>query len=103
MDQRDIDVLIEKNLQARRAVSRNIWKFSIPDLSRIEKTKVSIVIIASGLSKDQKKPKIELRYLSLNSFIVKFLTSSLYSNNHYTPDLPSDGQLFVWPKAMAHL
>jgi hypothetical protein len=60
IDQRDIDVLMEKNLQARRAVSRNIWKFSIPDLSRVEKTMVSIVIIANGLSKDQKNPKIEL-------------------------------------------
>jgi len=78
IDESDMDVLIEKNLQANRAVSRKTGKFSIPALSRVEKTSVRMIIIASGLRRDQMKPKTEFRYLSLNSLIVRFLTSSLY-------------------------
>ena len=73
-----MDVLTAKNRQARRAGSRKTGKFSIPALSRVEKTSVRMIIIASGLRRDQMKPKTEFRYLSLNSLIVRFLTSSLY-------------------------
>ena len=47
----------------------------------IEKTNFRIIIMANGLRSDQTKPKMEFRYLSLNSLIVRFLTSSPYSNN----------------------
>ena len=76
MDVSDIDVLIEKNLQVRSAGRRNIGKFSVPNFKRVEKTTVSMNIIANGLSKDHKKPKTEFLYLNLNSLIVRFFTSS---------------------------
>jgi len=78
IEESDIDVLIEKNRQARRAVSRKTGKFSIPALSRVEKTSVRMIIMARGLRRDQMKPRTEFRYLSLNSLIVRFLTSSPY-------------------------
>ena len=78
IDERDIDVLIEKNRQANRAVRRKTGKFSIPVLKTVEKTSVRMIIMASGLSKDQKKPRTEFRYLSLNSLTVRLLTSSVY-------------------------
>lgn len=71
-----MDVLIEKNRQAKRAVSRKTGNFSMSDLSKVEKTSVKITIMANGLRRDQIKPRTEFLYLSLNSLIVKFLTSS---------------------------
>jgi hypothetical protein len=85
IEPRDIVVPIEKNLQTRRAVRRKTGKFWTPERTRVENTKVSISIIARGLSNDQKNPKTELRYLSLNSLIAKFLMSSPYSSNKFTP------------------
>ena len=76
---------MEKNLQLRMGGSRKRGKFSIVDLISVEKTRVRISIIASGLRSDQKKPRNEFRYLSLNSLSVRFFTSSLYSNNDCAP------------------
>jgi len=78
IDESDMDVLVEKNRQARRAGSRNTGKFLIPALRRVEKTRVKMTIIANGLRRDQKNPNTEFRYLSLNSLIVRFFTSSVY-------------------------
>ncbi len=72
-----MDVLMEKNLQHNRAGSRKTGKLLIPDLRSVEKTSDRMINMQSGLSKDHKKPKKEFRYLSLNSFTVRFLTSSL--------------------------
>jgi hypothetical protein len=81
IDQRDIDVPTEKNLQAKRDGRRKTGKLSIPDFRSVENTRVKMIIIASGFRRDQKNPNAELRYLSLNSLTVRFLTSSAYSSN----------------------
>ncbi len=80
IDKRDIDVAIEKNLHVNRAGRMNTGKLCIPDLRSVEKTSVSIIIIASGFRRDQRNPRTEFRYLSLNSLIVRFKTSSEYRN-----------------------
>ena len=90
-----MDVLTEKNLQARRAGSRNTEKALISDFSSVVKTRVNITIITSGLRSDQKKPKIEFRYLSLNSLTVRFFISSLYSSNGTAPNLIIKVEMFI--------
>lgn len=88
IENNDIEVLMEKNLHASRAGSKKIGKFSLPNFRRVENTKVRIIIMAKGFSKDQKNPRIEFRYLNLNSLTVKFLTSWPYfSNSHTLPIL----------------
>jgi len=80
IDHEDMGDPIEKR-QAKSAGSKKTGKFSIPALSKVEKTSVSIVIIARGLSKDHRKSRTEFLYRSLNSLTVRFLTSFLYLNN----------------------
>lgn len=75
---------MEKKRQTNSAGRRKIWKFSIPALRSVENTSVSMTIIASGFSSDQTNPSKEFRYLSLNSLIVRFLTSSVYLGNAIT-------------------
>ena len=81
MDHDDMADPVAKKRQARRGGSKNDGKFSMPDGRRVEKTRVRINIMASGLSRDHRKPRMEPLYLSLNSLIVRFHTSSRYSSN----------------------
>ena len=86
IDHSDIAVLTVKNRQTKRTGRMKSGYSAIPDLSRMELTSHKMIIIASGFRSDQKNPKMELRYLSLNSLLVKILTSPLYLNNsHCSP------------------
>ena len=93
MAQDDIDVATEKKRQASNGGRRKRGKLSIPAFSRVENTSDRMPIMANGLSRDHRNPRVEFLYLDLNSFLMRIQITSRYSNI-YVPNLRRASHVF---------
>jgi hypothetical protein len=68
--------LFEKYCQGRKPTRKKIGKSRMFARKTCVKMNVKMIIIASGVTIDHAKPKIELRYRTLSSERVRFASSS---------------------------
>ncbi|GFP37513.1 dTDP-glucose 4,6-dehydratase [Candidatus Hakubella thermalkaliphila] len=71
---------LASRFQGKSTLIKNTAKSSIPALITLEKTKEYTRVISMGLRRDQKNPRMEPRYLTFRSLLIRLNRSSLYLN-----------------------